>query len=225
MTRRRKVFWFLMLAAAAAFVAITVHDRFVEGPVYHGAPLNVWLRLLDDPSPQTRDKARDAIRHIGPAAVPLISEWLDWKDSLFRRLLTVWVAGGQQRLNFHPMDPKDRRRLALSACDALGPVAQPVIPKLLAIATAPNPELDAPFLIARIGGDNALPALARASAGSNKFIRAGAGVSTELLRGKSASRLPIPVVDSEDVDYYDRLEKYHALVLRAVLADSPAAPR
>src|SRR5882757_10992192 len=134
MTRRRKISCLFVLALVVAIIVLMFHNRFVAGPIYHAAPLNVWLRLLDDPSSLTRDQARDAVRHIGPAGLPLIEEWLDWKDSWFRRVLTWWVAGGGQHNNFHHLDPKDRRRLALSACDALGSAAQPAIPKLVAIS-------------------------------------------------------------------------------------------
>jgi hypothetical protein len=229
MTLRRKILCLCALLFIAAIAAVRSHDRFIAGPAYAGVPLSLWLRVLDDPSPQNRDQARQVIRKLGPAAVPLIIEWLDWKDSLFRRLLTAWVTGDEEHINFHPIYPKDRRRLALAACDALGPAAGPVIPKLAALARARNPELDAPFLIARIGGSNAAPALVRLTASTNKFIIAAAVVSADLLREKSTSLLHDPSADSEDNDYRRRLEEYHVLVMQAVTSgrasNQPAAIR
>jgi hypothetical protein len=212
MTRRRKIFWAFILAFVAAVVAIIVHDRNVAGPVYRSAPLNVWLRLLREDSPQSTGQARQAIHNIGPAALPLIIEWLDWKDSMFRRALNAWVAGDPQHINFQPLNPADRRRLALEACDALGPAAQPAIPKLMEIATGPNPELDAPFIIARIGGSNALPALARIATSTNKFIRAGAEVSADLRKQSS----PLLISSASPFEYRRQLEDYHVLVMRNV---------
>lgn len=228
MTLRRKISWLAVFWIVATAVGIVLHDRFMAGPVYNGAPLSVWLRLLDDPSPQTRDRARDAIRHLGPAAMPLVMEWLDWSDSLLRRLLIAWVAADEQHLNFHPLEPKERRRLALDACDVLGPDAQPAVPKLLTLANAPNPELDAPFVIARIGGSNALPALTRLSGVTNKFIRAAAGVSVDLVRNHSIALLPSPTAASADNNYRRRLQEYHSLVMEAVTSgrvlDSASPP-
>ena len=218
MTRRRKISWLLVLLVVAALVAIIRHDRSVAGPVYDGAPLNLWLRLLDYRASPSPDKARAAIRHLGPAALPLVIEWLDWKDSLLRRALNAWVGGDPQHIDFQPFSPKDRRYLALDACDALGPAAQPAIPKLVAIATARNPELDAPFLIARIGGPNALPALTKISTSTNRYIRAAAGVSMDLFRAQSPALLPNPAAASEHEDFERRLQEYHILVLQAVTA-------
>jgi hypothetical protein len=222
MTRRRKFFWLLVLSAIAALVAIILHDRFVAGPVYDGAPLNVWLRLLDYRASPSPDRARAAIRHLGPAAMPLVIEWLDWRDSLLRRALNAWVGGDPQHIDFQTLNPKDRRHLALDACDALGPAAQPAIPKLVAIATAKNPELDAPFLIARIGGPGALPALARISTSTNKYIRAAASVSADLFRAQSPTLLPNRAAASEQDDFERRLKEYHVLVLQAVTSGKRA---
>lgn len=218
MSRRRKIFWFFTLLIVAAIGAVVLHDRFVAGPVYRGAPLNVWLRLLDGHSSPNPDLARQSVRSLGPSAVPLVCEWLDWKDSALRRALNAWVAGDRAHIDYQPFDPKDRRRLALDACDALGSAAEPAIPKLVAIATGPNPELDAPYLIARIGGNRALPALARISAGTNKYLIAGADVSADLLRARSALLAPDPRAASEQDDFERRLLEYRVRVLKAVTA-------
>ena len=223
MTRRRKISWLLILSGITALIAIILHDRFVAGPVYEGAPLNVWLRMLDYHAAQSPDRAREAIRHLGPAAIPLVTEWLDWKDSLLRRALNAWVAGDPQHIDYQPFSPRDRRHLALDACDALGSTAQPTIPKLVAIATGPNPELDAPFLIARIGGPNALPALAKISASTNKFMSAAADVSADLFRAQSTDLLPHAAAASEQDDFERRLQGYHVLILLAVTSGKPAA--
>ena len=225
MTRRRKIFWLLIISATTALVAIVLHDRFVAGPVYEGAPLSVWLRLLNENGPQANEQPRVAIRHVGSAALPLVVEWLDWKDSLFRGALNAWVAGDPRHIDFQPLSPKDRRRVALEACDILGPAAQPAIPKLVAVATSRNPELDAPFLIARLGGSNALPALAKISASGNKFIRAGAQVATDLFKHSS----PVLTSGHSPYQYQSQLQEYHFLVMQALTADPatnrPVSPR
>jgi hypothetical protein len=217
MTRRRKISWLIVISATAALIAIVLHDRFVAGPVYEGTPLSVWLRLLNQTGPQANEQPRQAIRQLGPAALPLVVEWLDWKDSLLRRALNAWVAGDPQHVDFQPLSPKDRRRIALEACDILGPAAQPAIPKLVAIATSRNPELDAPFLIARIGGSNAPPALARISASTNKFLSVGAGLSLELLKQSS----PLVASSPSPGRYQRQLQEYHVLVLQAVTSGKP----
>lgn len=227
MTLRRNICWLGVLSVVAALIATVQHNRFVAGPACDGAPLNVWLRLLDDPVPKNRDQARHALRLLGPAALPLIGEWLVWKDSWPRRLLTAWLTSDEQRFNFHPLTPQDRRRLALDACDVLGPAARPLIPRLVTLASASNPELDAPFLIACIGGSNAPPALARLSASNHKFIRAAAVVSADLLRNHSPLLASRSDAD-EEVRYQQRLSEYHSRVTQAVISGSagpPAAPR
>ncbi len=212
MTRRRKISWLFALGVVVAIFWMVVHDRFVAGPVYGGAPLNVWLRLLNETGPQNDERPREAIRQLGPAALPLIIEWLDWKDSLLRRALGAWVNGGPEGVAYQPLKPSDRRRIALEACDILGPTAKPAIPKLIVIATGANPELDAPFLIARIGGSEAAPALATISTTTNKFMRAGVQVSTELLKQSS----PLLTSSHSPHEYQRQLQQYHVLVMMVV---------
>ena len=220
MTLRRRVSWLLVLTIWAVVVSIPVilrHDSFLRGPVQEGRTLSSWLRRLEDSRPEIRAQAGESIRQLGPRALPLIDEWLDWKESTLRRVLNRWIST-DPRINYYAVEPAERRRLALSACDVLGPVAQPAIPKLVAIATGRNPELDAPYIIARLGGSNAPAALGRISVTGNKYMRAGAVVATGLLR-ENSHLLTARLADN---DYDHRLKEYRSLVMQTLTSNAPA---
>jgi hypothetical protein len=217
----RKSIFCLGLALLIIVVAGWRHDRFIRGPSYQGASLSRWLRVLANPEPQVRDQARDAIRHIGPAGVPVIAEWLDWHDSKIRWLFIRWIVSGDPRAEVHMLEVKDRRRIALEACDVLGEVAKPIIPRLMTLSTSQHAELDAPYIIARLSGTNEMPAMST----TNKYIRAAIEVSAESLREVSSPLQPKRTAVSEEQDYQRRLSEYHELVVQKVVANPNTGER
>jgi HEAT repeat protein len=117
----------ILVAIGAA--SLLVGSRPAREPEYDGLPLSDYLRSLTYSQVRLERSARDAIRAIGPNAVPHLIKILDARESRFKNRFNE-MANRQSfiRFRFEPLEP--RQVQAAMACQELGPIAAPAIPSL-----------------------------------------------------------------------------------------------
>src|SRR4051812_24256054 len=125
MKKRHRIL--LAIAVFAVLGGIALAALSAREPAYQGRRLSAWLGDFNVETPEVRQKAREAVRHIGTNGLPLVVEFLGSKDSPLKLRVMGW-AKRQSLVQFHFTLAQDRRRMALNACDALGSSARPAIP-------------------------------------------------------------------------------------------------
>lgn len=160
-------------------------------PAYHGKPLQYWVPLLQDQNPDfspTPDavEASNAVKTIGPAAIPWLIEWTKHPTNSTLEAAPAFKILGPQAasaipelaeiLNHKPanIDEQDPWDEAATAISYLGPGA---IPYMLAAAT--NKVADQQKLIQNFGhlgtsGVSVIPNLVTWAGDSNSDVRIGA---------------------------------------------------
>jgi HEAT repeat protein len=157
MKRRNK--W--LLAAAMAFVAIAV-ALFIftpREPRHDGRPIGDWVQDLEDP--RKRPAAEQAIRAMGPRAVPYLTHSLEQRNSaslrLYRSSLLAqkWLRGLRAKVKWH--QPVMHSRNAATALAMLGPEASAAIPNLVAALNDSSPLVaqEASVALGKIGSEAA----------------------------------------------------------------------
>ena len=105
-------------------------------PVYRGRTLSSWL---DDRqrTPQGLEvltsEAVDAVRAIGPAAVPTLLAWLSVPDTATTRYAKLWLEW-RLRLPVKVPTHQAKRGRAMYGFRALGPIARSAFPAIVALA-------------------------------------------------------------------------------------------
>jgi HEAT repeat protein len=160
----------VVAAVLVAGAAVWLVRHFSE-PSYQGKPLSAWL----DQAARDRDigwfgresSGRDsqpaqAVRAMGPRAIPLLLNWLRAKDTPSRRKLRDFA----QKYKWIPIDRRDPDGLNAMACYGfwvLGPAAKSAVPQVIALLDDEEAEVrtSAASVLSCIGpGDiTALPAL------------------------------------------------------------------
>ena len=80
MKRRRK--WLIVAAISLGGIVTALIVFVPRQPSYQGRDLDGWLADLASPSYQTQQLARAAIREMGPAAVPFLTNSLAQRESI-----------------------------------------------------------------------------------------------------------------------------------------------
>lgn len=158
-------------------------------PRYNHKTLSAWLSDFRGDS-RARCAAAKAVKRIGPAGLPWIIKYLDWRESWWRAHI-VNLAQALGRSNYHVVSiTKLRRRYeALAACDSLGCEAAPAIPALERLLYADPPEPRAAYVLARIGPQS-LVVLRRASLRGPPGIRAAANLCLSMFYSHSEALFP-----------------------------------
>jgi len=116
-----------------AFVAWTLTREKPE-PIWNGRSLSAWTEdLATGSSKEIRETAEDAIRHIGPAAIPSLLQMLRSRDTVLHRVLvsiTRELNRRQSTMVFGVTSATEKCDRAAMAFEALGPLAHSAIPDL-----------------------------------------------------------------------------------------------
>jgi HEAT repeat protein len=181
--RARRILLVVAGAVAVLTVVCLLWPREHE-PGYQGKKLSEWLTLyssglpLGTDSPQKK-AAREAVRHIGTNAVPVLLAWLDYDPSAWRRKLTSaanrlpghWdqsallerLLGGKAEM---------QARLAVLGFEILGPEARCAVPELgQLMLTRTSQSGDMAVLALVLIGKEGLPPLVAALTNSQALKR------------------------------------------------------
>jgi hypothetical protein len=108
----------VMLAGVTAWLGLRERE-----PVYQGRRLSVWLEILHrEKLAHLDDHAKQAIRHIGTNALPVLIERLRAHDTPLKQLIMKWTQK-QAFVHFHFNSADERRPEAIWGYEALGPLA------------------------------------------------------------------------------------------------------
>jgi HEAT repeat protein len=123
------------LALAGATIGLLLWSQ--RGPRFEGKPASYWVeQLLHD-----NVKARQALRKIGPAAVPALADAVNRRKNRFRRLLETWrpklPALLARKLPSRPLDQLLEER-AIEVLYEFGPEAAPAVPALVGVDVSLN---------------------------------------------------------------------------------------
>jgi HEAT repeat protein len=119
----------LLLAVAGVIAWHVLRER---EPVYQGKPLSVWLTGYDSPKNQAAWQQTDeAIRQIGPRAIPTLLQMLRLSDSApWKRTLLDW-AYKQHFIKIHHIKAWGQNWRAANALGAMGLDAAGAVPELI----------------------------------------------------------------------------------------------
>jgi HEAT repeat protein len=172
-------------------------------PVYQGRRLNVWLEILHrEKLAHLDDRAKQAIRHIGTNALPVLIERLRTHDTPLKQLIMKW-AQKQAFVHFHFNSADERRPEAIWGYEALGPLASAQVPSLSATLTndpSPKVRIAAVWALGYIGPEASMaaPALFRAAQDKDYHIRSPAFIALGKIRPNPQLTIPLLVAGLDD---------------------------
>jgi hypothetical protein len=152
------------LAAAAAIGGFLLHQ---PDPTFKGKPLAYWARQYwGEPTPDQQAEAIQAITALCTNAIPELVAAIAYDPNPRARVVAAVVGGAPRPLgnwlfyNFGYDRKSLRTTDAVSALQALGPLAAPALPGLIKLTENPNLAIAAQALLALSRmGTNGLPAL------------------------------------------------------------------
>jgi len=172
-------------------------------PVYQGRGLSYWL---DGPHREKRgyldDRARQAIRHMGTNALPVLYKRLRAQDSPLKQRVMQW-AQKQAVIPFRFRSVEQRRSEAIWGYEALGPLASAQVPSLSATLTndpSPRVRMAAAWALAHIRPEArmAAPALFRAAQDTDYRVRGPAFLALGRIRPDPELAVPLLVAGLDD---------------------------
>jgi HEAT repeat protein len=206
----------LLLLAVAVGIAWLTYE-----PSYQGRPLSSWLEDLDPHSPRTKsDAAVEAVRKIGPKALPEIIRLLNTRKST--------VTEGKKWLSDHhvlgmsSVEVWEKHVRAVRACVALGRDAKPALSALIALSTdgVDNWVTDEYVIeaLGNIGPDAAAPTIDLLTS-PNVTVRTSAAYFLGKFRSRAMVVVPPLVNCLHDGDFTVR---YKAAESLGKIAEEPA---
>ena len=137
--------WLRIFAAVLAILLLIAFFTVLVGPkvpVYQGKTLYAWAEDLQKAQQNFSDRERSkkvetattAIRAIGTNAIPFVMADIRARVT-FRDRVVNWLATRARFLKLQPKKIEDRWGRAISALQALGPMAKPCLPELIALTS------------------------------------------------------------------------------------------
>ena len=186
MKRHWKIVAVLGMVCMCTVVAYLAWPR---EPGYQGRKLSSWLRDFEAEQLEKRAIAADAVKHIGPRAVPFLVRLLEVPNPArrynsryerWKRACAEWLSG-HTKMKVAVGRPRDLRRIGLAGLDALGPEAKDALPTLEKLIRSKPPDPGALYVVARIGPAG-MPLLNAALTNEEHVIRLEARVCLEMVR-------------------------------------------
>src|SRR5437868_9373788 len=144
MSKRPIIVAVLVVLAAgggAAWVACTKSE-----PSFQNVRLSSWVAQLSSlNASEQRAHAEEAIRKIGPEAIPTLRKWLRTRDTQIKNILEEWLSG---IVRFTPASEEHSK--ACTACEILGPTARPLEMDLIQLLQRDEDGCDAASALATI---------------------------------------------------------------------------
>jgi hypothetical protein len=107
-------------------------------PVYQGKPLSVWLESYDSPkNQQAWQQTDEAIRQIGPKAIPMLLQMLRVSDSAPWKQKLLALAYKQHFIKIHHINAWGQNWRAATALGAMGSDAADAVPELIQLYENP----------------------------------------------------------------------------------------
>lgn len=177
--RARRLLWTWMIAAVLSLLLLTAFFAALVGPkvpVYQGKNLYAWSaefqaaqQNYSDPDRWKKiEAATTAIRAIGTNALPFVMADIRARITIKDRV-NNWLAPRARFLKLQPRTVEDRWIRAIRALEALGPIAKPCLPELIALTHKSTGYCEAALMAV---GPDALPAFTNLLAIS-KFPQTG----------------------------------------------------
>jgi HEAT repeat protein len=170
----------LFVVAVVMFMVLAAHPR---EPVYQGKSLSEWLAL--GRTGEHREVAQEAIRRMGTNTLPFLKAKLRAHDSRLKQKVMDFAAK-QSLIKFSFTPAMLLNCEAALGCQALGPVAEPAIPDLIALLGSDWTGY-AGWALAGVGPASVQP-LAMALASTNQMIR------TQAMQALTRIYPPLPAV-------------------------------
>jgi HEAT repeat protein len=228
--RAQLVIFFLL---SALLLVMSCSKPLGSEPLYKGRPLSYWAMMTQDqdldsqPSDQAIE-AIEAVRAIGPAAIPYLLKWIQppWSDSrLPDGAVQSFKALGSQAASAIPklaailnqraasIDDESSKSSAAEALAYLGPEA---IPVLLAAATNLHGQHIQWEIIEDLGrfgtnGVAAIPALIEWSRDKDEWVRLGAINALGEINLQPEAVIPVLLAALKDLDALVRRDAAEAL--------------
>jgi hypothetical protein len=173
----------LALLLSLAILGIALWPRSKGEPIYQGRPLSGWIEDYYSAQPkEKRDRAIEAVQHIGTNALPFLMAELCSRDTRTRTKL--YELATKQHLVRVPLWPGYfRRQRATVGFKMLGPTAKPVVPELIKLLEDSNTSIsvryEAATVLGRIGPEAkaAVPVLLRLLTEPDQYMRIHAASS------------------------------------------------
>jgi HEAT repeat protein len=189
-------------------------------PVYEGKPLSVWLEGYDATKPKGAEweKADEAVRHIGTAAIPTLLRMLKANDNDPRRKLIVWAE------KHHLTKPRKHildfnlNFQAGNCFYVLGPVAKGAVPELIRIYNqhiSDWSQSETALALGMIGpaSADAVPSLILNVASTNAMTRAQTIFALGAIHAKPELVVPLLTKNLADPDVQSRRSAVNALMM------------
>lgn len=212
----------LALAVVAGILALIV--LLPSPPSYQGKTLSEWLKSLDktplqffNGAPKPDQPAADAFRAIGTNTIPFLRAELRAKDSWLKKKLTQWLKKPSlNKMQFTRAEVRHKR--AVSACQALGPLAEELVPELSVLLNSTYDPVDESFALSAAGPE-ALPALTNSFANSNMWVRMRAASAFRYVRYDAQAAIPALIKCLDDREPNVKCEAACALAYIGKRAD------
>jgi hypothetical protein len=224
MNRRGKIL--LIVALVAGVGAMAGYWVWPHEPSCRGRGLSAWLRDFGADQIERRAEAADAVKHIGPKAVPFLVQRLRSPNPALRResRLEQWKRRALEWLSTHTKIKisagrrYDPRQQALAGLDALGPAAKEALPALERLLRETPPDPRAVYVVARIGPAG-LPLLTRALTNEERLVRLQGRLCLEMIKTHSELLYGEIGFGPEAAIFERRMCEFNARTLRTVFEE------
>jgi HEAT repeat protein len=206
--------------------------RRAHEPDCHGKPLRFWLQAYslaynaeaaNGTTIPTREQANEALRHLGPKAIPILLEMLRAHDSAWKEAL-IRLAEKQQLIKISRSRPDDLNYMAGSAFVVLGPSASNAVPALIQIfdqKLSPMSRANTAQALGYIGppAEKAIPSLMRELGNTQKdSVRTSCAIALGMIH--SRAELVVPVLTTLLGDPNANMRNHAAIALAGFGSDA-----